>query len=129
MNTKNLVVNDHRESQEIKHVCKEAPDIRISIFALAFRVETIGLGHAPRLVVPSNQIHTERVPQFQANEQGDGLHAEETAIDVVSQKEVIGVWAIATDAEDLLQVEKLAMDIADHGDGRFDVYDIALFDQ
>lgn len=58
MYAENLIVDHHTEGQEVKHIGKIMPNIGVSVFARAFRIETVGLGHAPRLMISSNQMHT-----------------------------------------------------------------------
>jgi hypothetical protein len=42
------------------------------------------LRYAARLVVAADEVHAVGVAQFEADEEGDGLYAEETAVDVVA---------------------------------------------
>lgn len=46
-----------------------------------------------------------------------------------TEKEVIRIWTESPDLEDLNQVVKLAVNVADNGDGGSNVYDITLFHQ
>ena len=48
------------------------------------------------------------------------------AVDVVAEEDVVRVGTLAADAEQLLEVEKLAVDIAADGDRRVKVLDVAL---
>ncbi len=57
MNTKDLIVDDDAQGEKIKHVRKIMPDVGVAVFARTFRVESIGLRHAARLVVASNEMH------------------------------------------------------------------------
>ena len=86
MYAKNLVVDDHAQRQEIEHVCKVMPDIRIAVLAGAFCVEAIGLGDATRFMVSPDEMDTVGIPQFEADQKRDGFNAEETAVDIVACK-------------------------------------------
>lgn len=57
MNAEDLVVDDHTECQEIKHVGEIMPHAGVAVFARAFRVEAVGLSDAAGFVVASNQMH------------------------------------------------------------------------
>lgn len=60
------------------------PDGRITVFARALGVEAVGLRHATGLVVAAQEVYARGVAQLEADEQGDGLYAEQTAVDVVT---------------------------------------------
>jgi hypothetical protein len=42
------------------------------------------LGHAAGFVVAADEVHAFGVAQFEADEEGDGFDAEETAVDIVA---------------------------------------------
>merc|ERR1711939_697884 len=86
VNAEYPVVDDDRESEKVEHVGEVLPDRWASILPHAFRVEAVGLRHRPTLMVPPNQLHTIRIPQFEAGEKRDGLDAEEAAVDVVAEE-------------------------------------------
>ncbi len=44
MNTKDLIVDYDTQSEEVKHICKVVPNIRVPVFPRAFRVEAVRLG-------------------------------------------------------------------------------------
>ena len=46
VDTEDLVVDDHTQCEEIKHVCEIVPNIGIAILACALCVESIGLRNA-----------------------------------------------------------------------------------
>jgi hypothetical protein len=48
-----LGIDQSRQWQIIKQVCKEFPDVGISIFPQTLVVETINLGNLSRLVIPT----------------------------------------------------------------------------
>lgn len=84
VDAEDVVVDDDAEGEEVEHVCEVVPHTRIPVFATALRVESVALRHAPAFVVPADQVHSRGVSQFQADEEGDGLNREETAVDVVA---------------------------------------------
>lgn len=56
MDTKDLVVDHDAESEKVKHVGEVMPDVGISVFPRTFRIESIRLCDASRLVVASDQM-------------------------------------------------------------------------
>ncbi len=126
VNAEDLVINDDAQSQKVKHVCKIMPYIGVSVFPTALGVKTVRLRDASRLVVSANEMYTVRVPQFEAYEQRYCLYTEHAAVDIVTEEEVIRIWAVSANAEDLDKVEELSVDIANDGDGSCNMDDIAL---
>jgi hypothetical protein len=61
MDTEYLIIDDHTQCQEIEHICKVMPHIRIPIFPGTLSIEPIRLRHTPRLMIPSDQMHSMRV--------------------------------------------------------------------
>lgn len=62
------------------------------------------LGHSSGFVVTSHQLHTIWVPQLEAGQQRYCLYAVKASIDIVSQEQVVGIRAVASNAKDLNQV-------------------------
>jgi hypothetical protein len=127
--TEYLIINHNAQSQKVEHVGKIMPHIGVPILPRTLSVEAIGLGDAARLVVAADQVHAVRIPQLEADEEGDGLDAEHAAVDIVAEEEVVCVRAVAADPEYLDEVEELPVDVAHDGDGRGDVDDVALAHQ
>lgn len=84
MHAEDLVVYDDAERQKVEHVGEVVPDIRIAVLARALGVETVGLGHAARLVVAADEVHSVGVSQFQTDKKGNGFDAEHAAVDIVA---------------------------------------------
>ena len=79
MDTKDLVVDDDGESEEVEHVRKVRPHVRGTVLAHAFRVKAVclwrqtrsaqrvyggdssDLGDRPRFVISANKLNTVRV--------------------------------------------------------------------
>lgn len=64
MDAEYLVIDDHAQGQEVEHVGKVMPHIRVSIFPRTLGIESIRLRDASGLVVASNQMHTVGVSQL-----------------------------------------------------------------
>ena len=54
---------------------------------------------------------------LQGHQQGHCLHGVVSAIDVVTHEEVVGVWELSSNHEELTQVVELAVDVAANGHG------------
>ena len=84
MDAKDAVVNDNRECEEVEHVGEVVPHVGVAVFAIAFGVEAVRLRDAARFVVAADEVHAGGVAEFEEDEEGDGLDAEEAAVDVVA---------------------------------------------
>lgn len=69
VDAENLVINDHRQREEVEHIREVMPYIRIAVFSRTFGVESIGLGYAARLMVAANEVDSVGVAQFEAYKQ------------------------------------------------------------
>lgn len=88
MYAKDLVIDDNGQSEEVEHVGEVVPHICVAIFARAFRVEAVRLGDTARLMVAADEVDAVRVAQLQADEEGDGLNGEESAVDIIACREL-----------------------------------------
>lgn len=79
-----LVVDDNREGQKVKHVGEVVPDVGVAVFARAFCVEAVRLRDAARLVVTTDEVDAVRIAQFQAHEERYGFDGKQAAIDIVA---------------------------------------------
>lgn len=84
VDAKDLIVDDDGEREEIKHVGKVVPYVRVAIFPGALCIETVRLRDTPGLVVAADQMYSVWVTKLEAHEQGDGLDGEKAAINVVA---------------------------------------------
>ena len=108
MDAEDAVVDDDREGEEVEHVGEVLPHGRAAVLAHALAVEPVRLGHGAALVIAADELDAVRVPQLEAREERDGLDAEQAAVDVVAEEEVVGVGRVAAYPEDLDQVVELA---------------------
>ena len=56
MYAEDLVVDDNRQRQKVKHVGEIVPHIRIAVLSGALGVEAVRLSHTARLVVATNEV-------------------------------------------------------------------------
>jgi hypothetical protein len=129
MNAEDVVVDDYAEREVVKHVGKMVPDVRVPVFATALGIEAIALGDTTRLMVSTDEVDAIGIAQLQAHQQRNGLDRKQSAVDIVTEEEVVCVRAEATDLEDLEHVEKLAVNVADDRDRRQYVHHIRLVHQ
>lgn len=127
MDAEDLVVDDDAQGEKVEHVGKIMPHIGVAIFPSAFGVKAVGLGDPSRFVVAPNEMHSMRVPELETDEEGDGLYAEETPVDIVAEKQVVRIRTVSSNLEDFQHVKELSMYVTDDGNGRRYVDDIALF--
>jgi hypothetical protein len=114
MNTENLIINDDRKRQEIKHIRKNLPHLGRMILPHTLGVKAITLRNATRLVVPSHEMHAIRIPEFQTCQEGDGLDAKVASVDVIPQEEVIRFGDRASNPENFQQVVELPFNRQPH---------------
>ena len=101
MHTHDLVVDQSRNAQAIKHVDEVLPRVRASVLLHALVVETVHLRDLASLVVATEQRDAVGVARLQREEQLDTLDAEVTAIHVVTHENVFGIWHISAETEKL----------------------------
>lgn len=107
--TKDPVVDHHREREKVKHIGEVVPHLRVGVLAHAFGIEPVRLRHRAALVVPTHELHTARVPQLEARQERNGLEGKQATVHIVAQKQVVGVGCIAANPENLEQVVELAV--------------------
>lgn len=111
MNAEDAVVDDDREGEKVEHVGEVLPHGRAAVLADALAVEPVRLGHGAALVVAADELDAVRVPQLEARQERDGLDAEEAAVDVVAEEEVVGFGREAAVLEQAQEVVVLAVDV------------------
>lgn len=77
------------------------------------------LGDLSAFVIATQNSDPITVAHFQRNEQSDGLNRVVASVDVVTHEQVVGVWGLAAEAEQLLQVMELTVDVAANRHRRF----------
>ena len=98
------VVDHDAQRQEIEHVGEVVPYVCVTVFAIAFRVETVGLSHPAGFVVPPDQVDARWVAEFEEDEKSDGLDAEEAAVDVVACSREASQWIRWVAEEDMMGI-------------------------
>jgi len=89
-----------------------SPDVHGVVLPEALIVEAVDLGDLPALVVAPDEGNAVGEPDLQGQEEQEGLHAVETAINKVTHEQVVGLGALSTHIEELNQVVELAMNIS-----------------
>lgn len=79
-----IVVDDDREGEVVKHVGEIVPDICVAVFSRTLGVEAVGLGYAARFVVSADEVNAMWVAKLEADEEGYCFDTEETAVYIVA---------------------------------------------
>ena len=102
----------HKERGERMICSPVSPDVHGVVLPEALIVEAVDLGDLPALVVAPDEGNAVGEPDLQGQEEQEGLHAVETAINKVTHEQVVGLGALSTHIEELNQVVELAMNIS-----------------
>jgi len=127
--TEDLAVHQRREGQVVKQVREVFPNVCVSVFSQALVIETIDLSDLTALMVAAKNGDATTEPHLECDEEGDGLYAVVAPVHVVPHEEIVGVWRLATDLEELHEVVELAMDVTAHRHGTLDALYVALLAQ
>lgn len=117
MDCKGFVVDYSSNRKEVKHICELLPDLRWAVLALTLCIKTIYLSDLSSLVVATQQADAIWISNFKKKEQSHCFNAVLAAINIVTKKEVVNIWNVTTNLEELYHVPELAVDIAYQGDG------------
>jgi len=96
MQTENLFLHNSCQRQVIKELSKALPHIWISVFSEAFVVEPINLCDLSWLVVSSQYCDSLGIPQLKSDEESHCLNRVMPSVNVVTHKQIVGVWQLAT---------------------------------
>lgn len=116
MDAEDLIVNDSRYGEEVEDLSKSSPDVERSILFDALVVKSVDLSDESGLMVASEQGYSVSVPYLEGQQEEEGLNAVPTPINIVAQKDVVGVWRIAPYFEELEQVVELPVNVTADGD-------------
>ena len=122
-----LFFNQGSQGKVIKEIGKVFPNIHVSVFHQAFVVEAVDLCDLPRFVIATKNGDAMSKPYFERHEKRDRLDRVVSSVDVVSHEEIICIWRVSSDAEQLHQVMKLTVNITTDGDRTFDRLYIGFF--
>mmetsp|Transcript_6899 Transcript_6899/g.22622 ORF Transcript_6899/g.22622 Transcript_6899/m.22622 type:complete len:268 (-) Transcript_6899:35-838(-) len=111
MYAKDLLVDNGREGQQIKHLLELLPNLYIQT-PLAFIIEAIDAVDRRALVVATQKEEIFRVLDFVGEKQAHAFQAVFAPIHVVAKKEVVGVRGEAAVLEQPKQVVVLPVDVA-----------------
>ena len=108
-----LIVHDASYRQRVKQVHASIVDIIIKLgYDLLSEGET--LGHVPAFVVSSEHDKLLGVVGFDCYEEEDAFEAEDAAVDVVSEEEVVEFLGVSSLVQHMHQVIILPMNIPNH---------------
>ena len=116
MQAEDLVLDDGGEWEVIEEVSQVLPHVRVAVLSEALVVEAVDLGDLTTFVVTSEDGDPVPVAHFEADQQSDGLDRVVASVDVIPHEQVVRVWGIASNLEELHQVVELSMDITADSD-------------
>mmetsp|Transcript_46438 Transcript_46438/g.94613 ORF Transcript_46438/g.94613 Transcript_46438/m.94613 type:complete len:335 (-) Transcript_46438:226-1230(-) len=117
MHGEDLVVDDCRDRQAVEAVRERLPQFDV-VATLALIVEAVDSVNGCALVVTTQDEEVFGVLDFVRQQQTNGLQALLSAVDVVTEEQVVGVWGKAAVLKQAQQVVVLSVDIATDLDGR-----------
>lgn len=106
--TEDLVVDQCCEREVIEKICEELPHICVSVLAQALVVESIHLSDLTRLVISAENGDSIAVSQLEGDEESYCLNRVVSTVNVVAHEQVVCVWRVATNAEQLRKVVLLS---------------------
>jgi hypothetical protein len=125
--TENLVFNHCRQRKQVEKVCVVFPYIRITILSQTFIVKTINLRNLPRLMVSPQNSDPVFKSDFQSDQQSNCLDRVVTSVYIISHKQIVCIWTLSTDFEQLHQIMELTVNISAHCDWALHWLHIRLF--
>mmetsp|Transcript_87065 Transcript_87065/g.186627 ORF Transcript_87065/g.186627 Transcript_87065/m.186627 type:complete len:259 (-) Transcript_87065:219-995(-) len=106
-----LVLHESGEWKIVKEVREALPCGLAVVLPSALVVEAVDLRDLPAFMVAAEDCNPPRKADLDAKEQGNTLDREVATIYIVPEKEVVRVGWKAADAEKLLEVMELAVDV------------------
>lgn len=110
MHGEDLLVDDSGDRQAVEAIRKSLPELDV-VTTLALIVEAVDTVDGGALVVSSQDEEVLGVLNLVCQQQADGLKRLLTSVDVVTEKEVVGLRREATVLEKTQQVIVLTVDI------------------
>lgn len=111
MHADDLILNDSSHGQIVERVCKHLPDVRAAVRTHAFVEEAVDLCDLSAFVVAAQERDALLVADFVKKHESHGLDGVVATVDVITQEYVVGLWQQSADAEKLLEIQELAVDI------------------
>jgi len=121
-----VILNHSCEWKVIKKSGEILPDISVSVLSEALIVESINLGNLLALMVSSKDSYSLWESDFKSNHQGDSLNRVESSVNIVTHEDIVVLWDLTANLEELLKIEELTMDISANGDWGSDRLNVAL---
>lgn len=111
MHAEDFIIDDCCQSQVVEDGGAISPHVGRSVLAQALVVETVHLRDLSALMVAADQSNSLRVPYLEGEQQQKGLDRVVASVDEIAHKQIVGLWALATDLEQFLEVVELTVDI------------------
>ena len=127
--TKYLGFHHGCDGQIVEEVCEAAPHVGDAVFSETLVVEAVDLRDLTGLVVSPQNRHSLLEPHLHGVEQSHRLNRVLSAVHIVAHEKVIGLRDLASDSEQLSQIQELAVDVAADGHWPSHALRIRLFHQ
>lgn len=124
METEDLVLNESGKRKVIKQVSEALPDVWGVVLSETLVVESIDLSDLSTLVISTEDGETIRISHLEGDQEGDSLNGIVTAVNIVSHEEIVGVWEVSSNLEELLKIVELAVNVSTHCDWGADRLDV-----
>jgi len=124
MQAENAVLNDCSQLQVVEEGGEVLPHIGVAVLPQALIVEAVDLGDLLALVISTKNSDAVRIADFQANEEGDCLDRVLASVDIVAHEEVVVIWQLSSDVEELFKIKELTMDVTANGNWGTNRYNV-----
>jgi len=129
METEDLTVHQGSQRKIVKQIGEIFPNIGIAILPQTLVIKSIDLGDLSALMITTEDGDAAAKPHLESDEESDSLNTVVSSINIVSHEEIVGVWRLSPDPEQLHEVMELSMNISTHCHWTLDCLDIALLGQ
>ena len=99
MEAEDSVIDNSCQRKVVEQLSEVNPDIRVTVLPQALVVETVHLGDLTDFMVTSENSQSVLDAHLQSNEQRYGLDRVVATINIISHKQVVGVWGLSTNLE------------------------------
>lgn len=112
MHSKDPIVNDSRQGDVIEELTAVPPYVGIPEFSHTLIVKAINLCDLPAFMVTSDECDPVRVPDFEGEEQEEGLDGVEASIDEITKEKVVCGRTVTSNLEQFFQIPELTMNVS-----------------
>lgn len=101
MHAEDLIIDHSSDGEIVEDLGEGTPDVERAVLADALIVETVDLRDESGFVVASEQGDPVFVPDLECQQHEECLNAVPSAIDIIAKEDVVGIWRVSSDFEEL----------------------------